>query len=124
MQTDLMLHLTKVIQNIRTNGVAEGSTIDEQFASFHRQNPHVYSALRDLAIRTKRSGAKKYGMAGLFEVLRWTHTITTNGDEFKLNNNYRALYARLLMKNEPELAGFFNVRARVSLKHLNEADPT
>lgn len=32
------------------------------------------------------------------------------GDEYKLNNDYRAFYARLLMANEPELAGFFETR--------------
>ncbi len=30
--------------------------------------------------------------------------------EFRLNNDYRALYARQLMDNEPELDGFFETR--------------
>jgi|10_taG_2_1085330.scaffolds.fasta_scaffold121132_1 hypothetical protein len=96
-----------------------GQTIDDQFESFHAANPHVYEAIRLLALRTKRAGRSQYGMAGLFEVLRWTHTIETHGDDFKLNNNYRALYARLLMKNEPELDGFFKLRERTSVSSKN-----
>jgi len=33
--------------------------------------------------------------------------------EFRLNNNHRALYARMLMSNCDELKGFFLTRERV-----------
>jgi hypothetical protein len=32
-----------------------------------------------------------------------------------MNNNYSALYARLLMANEPELCDFFRTRSRRAL---------
>ena len=32
--------------------------------------------------------------------------------EFKLNNNYRSFYSRLLMEQEPELAGYFETRTQ------------
>jgi hypothetical protein len=35
--------------------------------------------------------------------------ISTTGD-FKLNNNYRAHYARLIMHQEPDLDGIFELR--------------
>ncbi len=121
MQTNLLSHILSGVEAMKIDHSVTGSTIDEQFESFHRTNPHVYEMLKMLALKTKRSGREQYGMAGLFEVLRWTHTIETHGDEFKLNNNYRALYARLLMKNEPELKGFFKLRSRRSVDEANRS---
>ena len=89
-------------------------TIEGKFYQFHAQNPHVYERLRQLALDLKNRGRKKYGIAGLFEVLRWEHAMSTTDEDFKLNNNYRAYYARLLMENEPELDGFFATRVQTS----------
>ena len=90
----------------------EGEGIEERFTRFHDANPHVYRALRDMALSLKRRGIEHYGIAALFEVLRFSRMIQTGGDAYKLNNDYRALYARRLMEEEPELVGFFEVRQR------------
>ena len=86
------------------------ATIEEAFWRFHGDNPHVYSELVFLARRATRSGATHLGIGMLFEVLRWRHTLATGGDEFKLNNNYRSYYARLIMMNERDLVGVFETR--------------
>ena len=80
------------------------------FRKFHEENPHVYRLLRSRALEMRRKGRERYGIAGIFEVVRWHINIETTGEEFKLNNNHKAYYARLLMKLEPELEGFFNTR--------------
>jgi len=87
-------------------------SLAERFSAFHEANPHVYSGLRDLALQLKRRGRERYGLKGLFEILRWRHALETTDADFKLNNSYTSLYARLLMANEPELDGFFEVRER------------
>lgn len=84
-------------------------SIDEAFAAFHAENPHVYAELKMLALRARRRGASRIGIGMLFEVLRWRRTLRTDGDDFKLNNNYRSRYARML-NTEPELAGCFETR--------------
>jgi hypothetical protein len=84
--------------------------ITKKFWEFHQNNPTVYTQLRDLAIQLKNAGHRKYGMKGLFEVLRWQRALQTRGSTFKLNNNYTALYARLLMHNELSLSNFFDLR--------------
>ena len=81
-----------------------------KFAEFHHDNPHVYDELRDLALRAKRHGRSNYSINGLYEVLRWHRSFETDDPEFKLSNNHRAYYARLLMVQEPELEGFFRTR--------------
>lgn len=36
--------------------------------------------------------------------------MSTSDPDFKLNNSYRAYYARLIMAQEPDLAGLFALR--------------
>ena len=84
-------------------------SIDEAFAAFHAENPHVYAELKMLALRARRRGASRIGIGMLFEVLRWRRTLRTEGEDFKLNNNYRSRYARML-NHEPDLAGCFETR--------------
>lgn len=84
--------------------------IYQQFLNFWNQNPQVYVRLKELALSLRRKGHERYSINGLFEVLRWEHAMRTTGDSFKLNNNYRAWYARALMQNELKLRDFFETR--------------
>jgi hypothetical protein len=88
----------------------DDSRIDREFAEFHAANPHVYDELVMLARRARRAGTTRLGIGMLFEVLRWRHALRTRGDDFKLNNNYRSRYARMLMDREPDLNGVFEIR--------------
>lgn len=87
-------------------------TIDDHFADFHGENPHVYENIKRIAYQAKAAGRKRIGMKLIFERLRWEYYIRTDRpeEEFMLNNNYTSRYARLLMANEPELAGMFETR--------------
>lgn len=88
-----------------------GLSIAEQFALFHVANPHVYREIVRLArwLRTER-GFQSIGMKAIFEQLRWSYRLKTKDSKWKLNNNYTAHYARLVMEQEPDLAGFFPTR--------------
>jgi hypothetical protein len=88
-----------------------GTTIDEQFRDFHEANPHVFNNLRTLALRLKQQGRTRIGMKMLFEVLRYQYLIHTEGDAFRLNNNYTSRYTRLLCEKEPSLGGLFETRS-------------
>jgi len=91
--------------------VPAGSTLPERFRAFHDANPRVYEELRRLALLLRRRGHNRIGIAMLFEQMRWQwYERTTDVTGFKLNNDYRAYYARLLMDQEPELSGIFTTR--------------
>lgn len=77
---------------------------------FHEQNPAVFGKLVEYAREAKKAGKRRIGIAACFERLRWFSEVETKGDAFKLNNNARAFYSRLLMAEVPELAGFFRTR--------------
>ena len=88
-------------------------TIGERFAMFHRANPHVYAALIQLARKLTGRGHRTRGMKMLVEVLRYEamiQTVDTDGAGYKLNNDYTAPYARLVMAREPDLVGVFRTR--------------
>jgi hypothetical protein len=84
--------------------------IDAAFRTFHHANPDVYEQLVSLAQRWRTAGHQRCGIAMLYELVRWERGLETSDDQFRLNNNYRSRYARLIMLNEPDLAGFFDVR--------------
>src|SRR5512137_2981613 len=88
-------------------------TIDERFAEFHRNNPHVYDELVAMARRAKGHGYNRSGIGMMWEVLRWNRMFSTNpaDRDFKLNDHFRSRYARVIMDNERDLAGFFEVRS-------------
>ena len=89
-------------------GNASGN-ISEQFRKYHEEHPEVYRILVSLAREAKRSGIHKYSISAIFEVARWKFRISKTGD-FKLSNNYRSRYARLIMDQEDDLADFFTTR--------------
>jgi hypothetical protein len=90
-----------------------GMTQEEAFQAFHEANPHVYENLRKLALEhySQRPG-DQIGMKYLFEILRYNYRTRTERpeNEFALNNNFTAYYARLLMSQEPKLRGVFELR--------------
>jgi hypothetical protein len=86
-------------------------SITEKFEQFHADHPDVYDQLVELARRMRSRGHAHYGIATLFEVVRYhRHTSGKDADGFKLNNNYRSHYARLIMERERDLNGMFHLR--------------
>lgn len=87
-------------------------TIEARFHQFHTANPHVYRALRELALAQARAGARRISPKLLFEQLRAQGAATTTaaGEIYRLNNVYTSRYARLLAA-EPELLGRIPLRA-------------
>lgn len=87
-------------------------TIQERFEAFHEANPHVYRNLVRLARAFREKNPKRrIGIGALFEILRWQYAIQTDGDDYKLNNNFRSRYVRLIEAQEPDLRGAFEKRA-------------
>lgn len=83
----------------------------ERFEVFHRENPAVYAVMVSLARQwVARTGRDRVGIAALFERARWEIALVTGDPDHKINNDYRAYYARLIMAQEPGLAGLFEVR--------------
>lgn len=88
-------------------------TIQESFDTYHRENPHVFTAFVRYAREAKKRGFDKFGAKAIMERIRWHFNIETVGDVFLINNNYTALYARKAMDECPDLKGLFHLRERI-----------
>jgi hypothetical protein len=84
----------------------------KDFLAFHKKNPIVYTTLRKLALELVKRGYDKIGVGLLWERMRWELMLIPTQEDFKLNNDYRACYARLLMENEKKLSGAFDTRTK------------
>lgn len=96
------------------------ATPAEKFERFHSANPIVFLKLQEMTEEMVERGRNRIGIATLFEVLRWNFYLRTNDpeSEFKLNNDYRAFYARLLMDRHPEWGQIFELRTQHSPSRL------
>ncbi len=91
----------------------ERKPLAERFADFHQAQPEVYAALVRLTRQAFDAGARRIGIAQLFEVLRWEWVLSTlpaSNEAWKLNNDYKSRYSRLIMRDEPWAAGMFETR--------------
>lgn len=114
----------------------------EQCQAFHDEHPEVWRLFVKFTHNVIEAGFKNYSANAIFERIRWevdvnTPTVTSkrfaslpadrsgniNGGEpvpipskqpFKLNNNYRAYYARRFHKMYPQHDGFFRTREQTS----------
>ena len=80
-----------------------------RFRLFHQANPHILDAMVRLARQARAAGYETYGIAALFEVLRWERTVVTRDptSDYKLCNDYKPMYARLIAIMHTDLDGFF-----------------
>lgn len=91
---------------------------------FHRANPEVWRLFEKFTFDRIRRGFSHYSVNGVFERIRWeTAEADVQGNEFKLNNNYRPFYARAFMSKYPEYDGFFRTRFQKSKEDLATSLP-
>lgn len=91
---------------------ADHISLTDRFRAFHEKNPHVYTRLEELVAEAVAAGHRRIGVGALFERLRYAERTETNGDRYRLNNDYRADYCRLLVARHPEWADLFELRER------------
>lgn len=93
-------------------GTPENPTneIEKEFWEFHAANPKVYALFSRFTLDAINAGRVRFSQNFVVERIRWYTAIETRGDDFKINNNYRAYYARLWMRDHPDFDGLFGTR--------------
>ena len=84
---------------------------EAKWQKFHRENPDVYMLIKRFTNQAIKSGRKNYGMMSILQRVRWHTMIETEGDSFRINNNWSPYYARLFMSDHPQHDGFFRLRS-------------
>lgn len=86
----------------------------EAFVAFDQSRPEIWHLLCEYAAQVKAAGLEHYGVAAIFERIRW-HRVVEKGElDYSLNNNFRAYYARLWLVAHPESPYFFEIRIQRS----------
>ena len=87
----------------------------QQVIEFNRKHPEVWRYFCWFTFGLIHKGFANYSVNAIFERIRWEIDAGGNGvTRFKLNNNYRAFYARAFMRKYPEHDGFFRTREQTS----------
>ena len=81
-----------------------------RFCNYHRANQHVFEEFHRRAIEMRATGREKYSGWVIINRIRWDYDLRTTGDVFKVNNDFIALFARLLIHEQPSFQGFFELR--------------
>ena len=87
-----------------------GQSIQISFEAFHELNPWILRRFESMTEDCINRGFHRIGIGMLFELLRWQYGAVTRGDEFRLNNNFRSRYVRLLIEEHPEWEPVFETR--------------
>lgn len=83
-----------------------------QFLKYHSARPEVYHQIVKFAREAKAAGFKTYSIWAVGNRVRWHYQFEKlTGEKFKIKNDYFSRYARLVMAQEPDLAGFFTTKA-------------
>jgi uncharacterized protein YbaP (TraB family) len=89
------------------------ASIQRRFEAFHQANPHVLTTLEDMARKWFDQGNAQVGIGMLWEAMRWlagTQTNVNQLDLYRLNNNYRSRYVRLMIQRNPQWVDRFHTR--------------
>lgn len=86
------------------------SPLDLAFDQFHREHPRVYEILVALARQAVGAG-ERIGMRCLWENMRWKLRIVEKQGGYVFNDHHAPRYARLIAKQEADLADLFETRA-------------
>lgn len=105
------------------------------FEKFHAENPEIYTILVGLARewvaicreKSERTGhhiEPKIGIGALYEVARWELIKSSTDPNYKMSNNHRAFYSRLITAQEDDLRELFTLSESVAddwiLEQLDE----
>jgi hypothetical protein len=82
----------------------------ERFNTFHAANPHIYELFKRFTFEAIMAGREHFSVISIFERIRWYTDVETQGDPFKINQNFAAYYGRMFMKDFPVYEGFFRTR--------------
>lgn len=92
---------------------AAENTIREAFELFHAKHPEVYDLFEKFALQGIAAGMELLGAGAVWERMRWETAVgkrEPDGTAYRLNNNYRAYYARAFMARHPEYPEVFATR--------------
>ncbi len=92
------------------------------FWDWHNANPQVYEKFEEYTLEAIATGRKHYSHWAIINRIRWNKEIETNGEEFKISNDYICFYARTFMAYNPQHKDFFKIKQLKEEKLIQELE--
>ena len=86
------------------------SKITLSFQKYDANNPNVWRLFVQYSQQAAHAGRKTFSAQAIIERIRWFHSVENPDDDFKINNDFAAFYARKFHAMNPNLNGFFRTR--------------
>lgn len=94
-----------------------------KFNLFHRNNPQIFEALEDKAVEQMDGGWVRSSVWLILNIIRSEPGSTFDPhSEFKISNDYFALYARMLIAKQPRFANWIEIERLKGQKALDYSD--
>lgn len=87
-----------------------GITIREGFNKFNFENPQIYQAFEEQALKAIKRGRDKISAKLIINWIRWNEVLSSSDMNFKIDDAYQSYYARLFVEKHPEHSDAFNFR--------------
>ena len=81
-----------------------------KFRKFHFANPHIYQTFSIYSWDAAKAGHKVFSHWLIMNRIRWDSLIQTDGEKYKIPNEFIAFYARMFMIRHPQLGAFFKIK--------------
>lgn len=90
-------------------------TLLEKFEEYDSQNPHVYKLFKKYTKDAIKRGHRKLSGWFIVNIIRWEEGVDTTGKEFKISNDFIALYTRKFVNEHPKHSDFFTLKQMTRL---------
>jgi hypothetical protein len=91
--------------------------IERDAHAFLKRNPDFWDEFCRRAFLIRKRGHKHYSAMVVVQNIRW-HTDLGDCKDFKINNNYTPIFARVFNSSYPELNDFFKTREQTSRRSV------
>lgn len=85
-------------------------TLTEQWERWDGLNPEFYELFKQFTFEAVAAGKTRLSAWLIVNRIRWETEIVTTGNEYKVSNNFIALYSRKFMQDYPEHEGLFVIK--------------
>ena len=87
-----------------------GHSIRDGFNKFNQDNPHIFKAFEEQALRAIAKGRKKISSKLIINWIRWHEFLESSDKNFEINDAYQSYYARYFVEKHPQYNDVFEFR--------------
>ena len=95
----------------------------DRFERFHWANPNVFNEIIEYILQLQQMNIQRCSIWLILNKIRWDRFVATRGAAtFKINNDFFALYARLVVHYFPQYTSFFEFRSMKEERQISQEE--